>query len=180
MSKAKRKRCEGLISSLEYAAVKEPKRADKCLSLINWYREYGSFTGKQIAFAKILIANATRAVKVRKEVKQKAYYLYAMSDGVNIKLGFSCSLTQRLSTVQTHTPKELRIVWKLEVGSTREEAIDAEKKLHRFCRHYRRRGEWFGKDCMTLVETFTLGKARKLDPEELAEREILAAAQERI
>lgn len=129
----------------------------KAANLIGWYSEHGYLTKKQQGFARILL---TRAKEGRAKKSQGSeHYLYAICDGVAIKLGFSKSPQRRLKDMQTGHPTKLELLWMLGVGESPAKARKAERKLHRYCRKYRKRGEWFEMGCARLVETFEIREA---------------------
>lgn len=130
----------------------------KAQSLLDWYYKYGELTKKQVNFARTLVSEKAPA----KPEKGKIYYLYAISDGLNIKLGFSSKPKSRVKVLQIGTSSDLKLIWTLAVGNKKRDAGIIEKKLHRLCRKHRKRGEWFHKDCMGLVENFTKRKGRQV------------------
>jgi len=84
-------------------------------------------------------------------------YLYAISDGTNVKLGRSNNIKKRMSALQTSNSKKLVLLWEKYTGRDIGRAEAAEKQLHRHCREYKIRGEWFNMNCMLLVANFRIG-----------------------
>jgi len=83
-------------------------------------------------------------------------YLYAISDGTNVKLGRSNNIKKRMSALQTSNSKKLVLLWEKYTGRDVYRAEAAEKQLHRHCREYKIRGEWFNSQCMLLVANFKI------------------------
>lgn len=151
---------------------------DKANRLIGWYNETGELSKKQIQYAGYLIAGARRE---KSKGKEKEHYLYAISDGKNVKIGYSINPKSRMRALQTGCAVKLEIVWTLAVGCSKLIAEKQERKLHRYCRAYRKQGEWFGIGCMHLVEQFSIKeKVLKEIAEESGENAIVAAAMLRI
>ncbi|MCP4984981.1 MAG: GIY-YIG nuclease family protein [Colwellia sp.] len=83
-------------------------------------------------------------------------YLYAISDGTNVKLGRSNNIKKRIIALQTSNSKKLVLLWEKYTGRNIQRAVLAEKKLHRKCKNYKIRGEWFNMQCMLLVANFKI------------------------
>ncbi len=122
---------------------------EKADSLVRWYIANHYLTKAQVKLAKSLVAKT-----VVKSAAKKKHYLYAISDGVNIKLGMSNSPRTRLKGLQTSNSSELVILWEYYVSNTQKGAATAERKLHRACKKFRIRGEWFKIECMDIVKGF--------------------------
>jgi len=163
----------------------------KASNLIGWHSEHGYLTQKQQGFARILLTRTKEKRTQKANHRGNEHYLYAISDGVAIKLGFSRSPSKRLKDMQTGHPMKLQLLWMLGVGESPAKARKAERKLHRYCRKFRKRGEWFELACAPVVEKFEIREkehrqrvkqdaAQKQIDNENQEREILAAARERI
>lgn len=85
------------------------------------------------------------------------YFLYGMTDGEAVKIGFSKEPEQRLCELQTGNPRTLKLIGTrfLAVGASA--AQDAERKIHLMLQPYHLNGEWFaleawGKVCPSNVE----------------------------
>lgn len=143
---------EGLIVDLQALSVKPGSDRETAASLLAWYLKNHFLTDKQQMLAKSIIYKN----KKTSAEKPKKYHLYAIGDGESVKLGVSTNVGKRLNSMQTGHPKQLKVLWKFFVGRERVPAFNAEKKLHRYCKKYALRGEWFKSGCMTLVEQFTL------------------------
>ena len=129
-------RCEALKTTTLYVA-KGPfylthSHKYKALKIIKQYRQHKRFAS---------------------DCKQ---YLYAISDGVNVKLGRSNNIKKRLGALQTSNSKKLVLLWEKYTGRDIHRAEAAEKKLHRRCKEYKIRGEWFNLQCMLLVANFKI------------------------
>ena len=71
-------------------------------------------------------------------------YMIRMKSGMNaVKIGRSCFSKDRLRSLQCATPAELEIVDVIHDNDK------IEKELHRLCKEYRIRGEWFY-DCVQV------------------------------
>ena len=108
---------------------------------------------KQLAL-KLINENKVLAAATRKKKVEAKYWLYAITDGQDVKLGFSSNVQNRLKALQTSQAPNLKVLWKFYTGRGRLTAMNAEKCLHRHCKKYRISGEWFSLDCMELVEAF--------------------------
>ena len=144
-----------LLIRLHGVAAGEDYKAEKARSLLNYYFRHGQLSVKQRVFASRLIGSSP---KPKKTEKKTDYFLYAIDDGLNVKLGYSANPGKRLKDLQTGAASTLKVVWKYKVGDARPIAAKAEKKLHRLCSKHRKRGEWFDRDCMELVKGFRLSK----------------------
>lgn len=82
----------------------------------------------------------------------KRHYLYAIQCGDRLKVGYSVSPKKRLNRMQTGNAEEMKIVWRIYVAEDPKEARRQEKKLHRFLKRYKIRGEWFDAECVDLVK----------------------------
>jgi hypothetical protein len=173
-------RTEEILIGLQKVSESDTQWASKASGLMGWYREKGDFTKKQRAYASNMIAQCSNKQSKAKS-KDKTYCLYAIDDGVYIKLGYSCDPAKRMKTMQTGQANKLELLWQYPVGKIEVHAKKAERKLHRYCRRHSKRGEWFNRDCMTLVRQFEIhDKVHKERKEQEVELAILAEARERI
>jgi hypothetical protein len=132
----------------------------KALSLIKWHSEHGTWSQKQEAFALALAYKAKGERTRRRIAKNVPHYLYAISDGSAVKLGFSRRPKERLRSMQTGQSAHLKLLWELLAGDSPAKAMRAERQLHRFCRAHRKRGEWFSLDCMDMVRLFEVKESK--------------------
>ena len=155
MSKENITEIEHLITKLqkirENPKVSESNRMFAA-SLLAHYMEYKTLTFKQKNAAINLIKYAKP--KRKPKATNRVYYLYAIVGGVNVKLGVSVKPKERLKALQTGNGENLKIYWTYHVGKCRQQAYSQEKKLHRFCKDYRVRGEWFTNECLPLLREF--------------------------
>lgn len=137
-----------------FSLSKTTSAADKqkSESLVKWFQVNNYFTPAQLSLAKSLTY-----VKRKSAVKKK-HYLYAISNGREIKLGMSSNINGRLKALQTSSPSELVILWSYYIANTPADAIKIEKMLHRACKESHIRGEWFTMDCMRTVNSFNPNK----------------------
>lgn len=114
-------------------------------------------TGSVTRTERYKILSIIKKYRKQKRIEiDKKQYLYAVGDGVNVKLGMSCNIKKRMSNMQTANSKKLHLLWKLYVGRDVFRAEAAEKQLHRHCREFKIRGEWFNLHCMLLVANFKI------------------------
>lgn len=139
----------------------------KAMSLVEWYLANQYWTPKQLQFVKSLLRKHKRRAETPKRTKKPLKYsLYAISDGEAVKLGVSTSVKKRLKTLQTSHHGKLVILWTFYIGRDRTSAYKAEHKLHRYCKKYAIRGEWFDPECMVLVEQFRVKQNAELQQEQ--------------
>ena len=102
----------------------------------------------------------------RKDTKRiiKRHYLYAISDGEFVKIGYSVNPNDRLRKMQTSNCRKLCLIWDCYVSENDKEAATQEKKLHRAIKKYHVRGEWHKKECMSIVESWVV-KTRSANQE---------------
>jgi hypothetical protein len=143
---------EALLVGLHKLVEKPGSDRELAQSLLTWYLKNKFWTEKQLVLVKGLISR-NKNKKVLKPVK---YHLYAIGDGESVKLGISTNIGNRLNSMQTGHPKRLKVLWKFFVGREKAPSYAAERKLHRFCKKYKLRGEWFKGDCMDIVNQFSL------------------------
>lgn len=170
---------EEVLVGLQEVAASDTRYTSKAQGLLGWYRQKGDFTKAQVAFGANIIQQCRR--KLQKSLRPKSYYLYAIDDGVNIKLGFSSNLNSRLRDMQVGQATKLEVVWRLYVSDVQAQAMKAERQLHRYCKRYHKRGEWFNRDCMVLVRQFELKRTIEQErKEEVVELAIVSDARERL
>lgn len=162
MSKVKKKKYKSKLSHEEMIVVKlkylslakttghEDKQ--KAVSLIKWYQINNFLTAAQKQ-----LANKLTYVKKKPAVVKK-HYLYAISNGQQIKLGMSSNVKSRLKALQTSNHSELVLLWSYYIANTPADAIKIEKKLHRACKEFHILGEWFEIDCIDIVNNFNPNK----------------------
>lgn len=121
-------------------------------SLVKWFQVNNFFTAAQLSLAKSLTYVKKKPAVVKK------HYLYAISNGQEIKLGMSSDVNKRLKALQTSSPSELVVLWKYYIANTPSDAIKIEKRLHRACKAYHIRGEWFTMKCIDTVNLFNPNK----------------------
>lgn len=162
MSKVKKKKYKSLLSFEEIMVIKLKKFSlaketghddkQKAVSLIKWFQINNYFTAAQRT-----LANQLTYVRKKPAVVKK-HYLYAISNGQEIKLGMSSNVKARLKSMQTASPAELVVLWSYYIANTPADAIKIEKKLHRACKEFHIRGEWFAMDCIGTVNSFNPNK----------------------
>ena len=136
---------------LNSAAIKD-NQIENVKSLLSWFKLNGYFTKAQMSLAKSLTYVKKKPAVVKK------HYLYAISNGEQVKLGMSSNVNGRLKALQTSSPSELVLLWKYYIANTSAEAIKIEKMLHRACKEFHIRGEWFKMECIDTVNKFNPNK----------------------
>lgn len=150
--KTKLSYAEVLIKDLKYlstakSTTKEQKQTVD--SLLRWYLKNHFLTSGQVGLAKSLTAP-----KQAKKKTNTKHYVYAISDGENIKIGMSNNVEKRLKSLQTSNSKDLVVVWKYYAGRQAKDATKIEKMLHRQCKPHHIRGEWFKMEALEMVKSF--------------------------
>lgn len=158
----KKSSVEDLLCSLHDLIKNGSEDRRDARSLLNWYLRKKKWTPKQFHYVKIIVARNKKADRP-KPVK---YSLYAISNGESVKLGISTDIHKRLKELQTANSASLEVIWKHYIGREKKAAYDAERKLHRLCRKYKLRGEWFKDGCMHLVNQFSLKDKIMMDNEQ--------------
>ena len=168
-----------LLVRLEKVVKAGVPDSSPAISLVHWFMDNQSWTEKQWSYAKAI---CYRFEKTKKNpIKNKKYYLYAITDGESVKLGYSSNIRARIKNMQTGCPNDLKCIWKYYVGRSESEANKTERRLHRYCKSHRKRGEWFSMYCMVIVEQFTIKEKMKANEnQEDTDREILTEALQRI
>lgn len=82
----------------------------------------------------------------------KKHYLYAITDGENIKVGYSVNPEKRLKAMQTGNPNELKLLWKCFVGDDDKQARRQESKLHRRLKRFKIDREWFSHESLEVIQ----------------------------
>jgi hypothetical protein len=103
------------------------------------------------------------------EKKSQRFYLYAISDGEMVKVGYSVNPKSRLKTMQVGNPRKIEIVWRKYCASSTKEAIKQERKLHRAISGHSIRGEWFSIGAMNrILKWRVMGYSAKIEEESIA------------
>lgn len=139
-----------LVKLQHFYLLKKTSESDKQIakSLLAWFKVNKYFTNAQSA-----LGNKLTYISKKPAVSKK-HYLYAISNGEQIKLGMSGNVENRLKALQTSNPSVLVLLWKYYAADDAKGAASAEKKLHKACQKHRIRGEWFSYDCMAIVKDF--------------------------
>lgn len=143
-----------LLVGLEKLSKTGGEVASTASSLVMWWLRNKAWTEAQWRYARLLVNKAKQEKK--KTDAAKKYFVYAITDGEFIKIGFSCNTGERLKTLQTSHPKHLKCIWERYAGRSAAAAASIEKKLHRRCKENRIMGEWFKYECRHLVESFSI------------------------
>ena len=147
---------DSTLSKLHHIAKhKQVNKEDRkvCLSLIGWHIKNGNLTASQWRYAESIINKSLSDSKIKKPLNQ---YLYGISDGVMIKLGMSNNIKKRIGVLQVGNPKKLSVIWSLKTGKSSGMTRLLEERLHKECKLYKIRGEWFDIGCMHIVRDFKL------------------------
>ena len=153
MSKLKKYKLKGqekIISDLQSLVDSRKVSSDElktARSLLSYFINRHELTVKQVKLAKLLISRNS----ANKSRKPNKYYLYAISGGEHLKIGVSTNPDARVKDLQTSNPEILKVVWRYYVGNHKGRAYNFERKLHKVCKKFRVRGEWFNPECLDLV-----------------------------
>jgi len=123
-------------------------------SIISWERLNGKISKKQDELLLRVIRTAKKGPAKKK--RECMYYLYAITDSREVKLGISTSVKSRLKQLSTGSSRPIEVVWTIPAGVNRYKAYKYEKKLHRLCKKYRLNGEWFQMFCLLKVYKFEI------------------------
>ena len=147
---------EQLAAKLD-AALRTLSEEDKpkAVSLVGWYRAKGEFTDKQRGLGKAILSRKRKALQKAK--KEDPYWVYVMSDGEFVKIGFSKNPKKRIKAVQSGNPKQLKIPLKWQVIG-RNNAKKLESKLHKTYGQLRKKGEWFCGSILSDLKNCTVDK----------------------
>ena len=139
------------IAKLETKLPKVPDaNKDFAKNLLRQFKVYGKLTDKQWFWVKELIPKPI--------ANEKPYFLYAISAANKVKLGYSKNIYNRKSNMQVSNADKLSLKMAIELSCNESDAKIAEKKLHRYCKEYHIRGEWYDIDCLPLVKRFKIEK----------------------
>lgn len=89
------------------------------------------------------------------------YFMLCKAKRPIIKIGKSKDPQARLEHLQTGNPWPLEIVWKIECRSEKH-SIYIEQSLHRYCKPWRARGEWFYYD--KVKQLIGMIQRKEIDP----------------
>jgi hypothetical protein len=147
---------EKLLVLLQKVAVSRLEgQNEKARSLVKWYMENQYWTKAQKDLVRMITGmNSKKSVKKATPKVAKRYYLYAISNGSNIKVGYTCDVKARLANLQTGSSTTLSKVWQVFAGYGEAHARVQEKALHRYIKAYSVRGEWFEMDSLKAIESF--------------------------
>lgn len=166
---------EQVLIGLEKIYKSGSEDARTAHSLASWWLEHKSWTTAQWSYAKSLIAKSKR--KKVSPTKKKKYYVYAITDGEFVKIGYSNDVPKRMKSMQTGHPKRLDCIWKYYAGDKPADAIRIEGKLHRYCKKHRVRGEWFSMASVKMIDNFSVSNYRKrAEIEEELDRQLLESS----
>ena len=126
---------------------KDPEHNRLGFDLLRVYTIKGTLSYEQWAMLRALNQKPSR------KKTEMNVFLYAMSADNEIKIGLSSDPFDRQKKMQTGNAKEIEILWRLG-PIPRKEAHKLEKKLHRKCKRFNIRGEWFTSECMETILTF--------------------------
>lgn len=125
-----------------------PEDTKKARSLCGWFTSKGFLTTKQKLLASHLLG-VSKESKLGDEATAP-YFVYVISDGDNIKIGYSKSPRGRLKALQTANSSQLKILRAFQVQG-QAAALAHEKTLHSKFKKQRIRGEWFSGDILEQV-----------------------------
>lgn len=114
-------------------------------SLIQYYQKNERLTEKQLPYVDILLQRAN--VETIKSRSNRTHYLYLISDGEYVKIGYSTNPKSRLNDMQVGRAEKLKLVASVECEN-RQKAKKEERLAHQACKDLRIRGEWFKIEAM--------------------------------
>jgi hypothetical protein len=97
-----------------------------------------------------------RAAAIRKR-QTLGYWIYGITDGEHLKVGFAIDIEKRRRGLQTASPRELTVVYRWRVTQWKKstaEILNAknwEKHYHKKLAAHAVRGEWFKLDALQLM-----------------------------
>lgn len=145
---------EKLLEKLERVAKSPSKDSQIAQSLMLWYMRNQSWTEKQSALAKKLVKQ--NRLKGKPSNRRRPQYVYVVTDGEHVKIGYACNVAARITALQTGSPRPISLLASYNVGMSVSAAKKAEKRAHQACRKLRIRGEWFEKEAASIVQSLDL------------------------
>lgn len=146
----KQKIIEQIHKVSEFATCNIQKRDAR--EMMMFYVRNGYLPSRLEKRAKELIALNIQEVCLPVKRISERHYLYAISNGQQLKVGYSINPKDRLKRLQTGNSTKLKIVWQTYVSEDDKEARRQEKKLHRALQRYSIRGEWFSIGGMEVLD----------------------------
>ncbi len=146
------------IDRLKRRKAFSDRQLDIVDSVLAWHKRQGDISTKQDKLLSQIIKAAKKGPA--KKNRECMYYLYAITDSREVKLGVSTNVKARLKSLSTGSAKTLKVIWSIPVGVNRTTAFRYERRLHKLCKKYRLKGEWFDMACVMKVYKF---EARGLD-----------------
>lgn len=95
----------------------------------------------------------SKSRKIKIDRRREKHYVYAISDGAFVKIGLAVDPVKRLADLQVASPSILKLEAKIECFRY-SHASKLEKQLHRACKKYHIRGEWFDMDALCVFDEF--------------------------
>lgn len=156
------------LSELEHKLVKLQNLAREggehsktAISMVGWLLKNQTWTFKQREYIDLILCKDEAAKICKKKAKTCKYYVYAITDGVKVKLGVTTSIPSRIKSLQTSCHATLSCVWKFYTGTCKKHAYEVEKKIHRACKKHKVRGEWFEVESLGIVREFKIERVLK-------------------
>lgn len=162
MGRKRRKSRKNLLTQFEQniALLHKNKFKDECieekrLSLLSQYIRGVALTPKQKSLVAALAAPLrSEKRRVRAELRRRTHWVYAISDGAFVKIGFATSVAKRMNDLQVANPSELKVEAKIKC-ERRADAKRLESEIHCACEGHRVRGEWFNMDALVVFDKFS-------------------------
>jgi hypothetical protein len=104
-------------------------------------------------------------------VRHGKHYLYAIKDGLTLKVGYSQNPKDRLAKLQTGSARTLKIVWTCLCAYNDTDARRQEKKLHRRLHRHHIKGEWYEFDCLIICRGWRISGLDKMRQDYLQQLE---------
>lgn len=99
----------------------------------------------------------TKAKSVKTTRRRKKHYVYAITDGAFLKIGLALDPSKRMAELQVASPSFLEVMETIECQRYGD-ASRLEKKIHRACKKFHVRGEWFEMDALMVFDKFNQAK----------------------
>lgn len=91
-----------------------------------------------------IVTPGKRSINLNKQTAKPPCYIYFIlnCDSEAVKIGIAKNVKQRIASLQTSSPSELKLLGKIQAESV-SKARELEQSLHKTFDKYRVRGEWF-------------------------------------
>ncbi len=105
--------------------------------------------------------------------------IYFLFDGQYVKIGKADNLTERLISLTTNNPRDIKILATITVGKNN--IFKEERLAHEFFEKYKIKGEWFSEDILSLLPDYIKkrnGVISNLEEQYLSRKQTMVATLE--